>query len=343
MPGAGRPYPMNAAEFIDLYGADHPLVVVLVALAGDMVLAGVPGVRVVSDAPAKLLSRLSRWFEARLNRPRRSAANRAIRGGFVLVVFVAVAGVGGAVAARLIGAVPEGWLIAAAAVALFLTQRRQFDRARSVGRALRDEGLEAGRTEVAKIVAYDSSGLDAHGVARGAVQSCAQYVPDGVIGPVFWYLLLGLPGLCAYRSVNALAREGACSFSQGADYCRAATALNRVLSYVPAALGGIVMSIAAAFVPTARPFRALRMAFREGARSLFLASQWTEAAMAGALGLALGGPVRYAGAAVSLPWIGDGRARAMPQDISRAAYLFAVTALLTVAIVALAALWISGG
>ena len=166
---------------------------------------------------------------------------------------------------------------------------------------------------------------------------------DGVIGPVFWYLLLGLPGLCAYRSINALAREGACSSPRGADYCRAANALNRVLSYVPAALGGIVMAIAAVFVPTARPFRALRMTFREGARTLFLASQWTEAAMAGALGLALGGPVRYAGAAVSLPWIGDGRARAMPQDISRAAYLFAVTALLTVAIVALAALWISRG
>lgn len=328
---------MTAFGIAGLHGGDHPLMVALAAIALDLVVAGLPGVRQVSDAPGRFLRRVSRWFEARLNRPQRSAASRAIRGGLVLAIYVVVAGIGGAAVASLAAALPEGWIMATLAVALLLSQRRQFDRALAVGRALRRENLSAARARTAELVAHDCAELDVHGVARGAVQSCARGLSDGVIGPILWYLLLGLPGLCIYRSVNALAREGACSSPRGAQYCLAASALDRVLSYLPGVLGGVMVAIAAVFVPTASPLGALRAPSRARATPLPLASRSTEAAMAGALGLALGGPVRYAGAPVSLPWIGDGRARATPQDVSRATYLFAVAALLNAALVALAA------
>ena len=99
----------------------------------------------------------------------------------------------------LVGAAVEILLIA-----VLVAQRSLFEHVAEVARALDQGGLSAGRDAVRHIVGRDPMSLDAYGVARAAIESLAENFSDGVVAPVFWYLLLGLPGLLAYKMANTL-------------------------------------------------------------------------------------------------------------------------------------------
>ena len=103
-----------------------------------------------------------------------------------------------------------------------------------------------------------------------------------------------------------------------------AVRLARVLDLIPARLAGLFVVLAAAFVPTASPVAAFKAMLRDGTKHRHAKAGWPQAAIAGALGLALAGP-RPAGDA---PWLGDGRASATERDVSRALYLYAVACLI---------------
>ena len=111
-----------------------------------------------------------------------------------------------------------------------------------------------------------------------------------------------------------------------------------MLNYVPAPLAGAVLSAAALFVPGANMVRAVGAMLRDSRNHPAPSAGWTVGAMAGALRLALSGPRRYGGAVITGPWIGDGRARAIPADIGRAVLLFAVASIMTAGVVAVLAL-----
>ena len=327
---------------IGLHGTSDPIIVVLAALVADALLAGVPGIRQVSDAVTASLRAAALWVETRLNRPHRSRRSRLVRGALVVAVFaigalaIAFAGV------RAVVLIPEGWLVAALLVAIFLRQRRTFDQVRAVGAALGGDRVAAARPLLSRMVAHDTAEIDAHGAARVAVEVNARQTCDGIVAPVFWYLVLGLPGLFVYRAINALAQTVGQPSARLADFGAAAALVNRLLNLVPSGISGVLVAVAASFVPTAHPLRALRTIAQGGEQSPGPSAGWPTRAFAGALGLALAGPVRYDGTAVSFPWVGDGRARVTAQDVRRAAYLFAVTALLVMAIVALLRLAVGG-
>lgn len=328
-------------SLIGLHGSGDPFIIVLSALLADLLLAGIPGIRGITDGAFAFLRGAASWFGARLNRPHRGARSLAVRGALVVLVFILAAAAVGFGALELVRAVPEGWLLAAVFVALLLRQRRTFDQVRLIGAAVGDGRADIARSGLSRLVSYDTKDLDPHGIARGAVQQSARQVCDGIVAPVFWYLLLDLPGLCVYRAVNALAQAVAHPSPRLADFGRTADAVNRLLTVVPAGIGGVLVAVAAVFVPTANPLRALRTMTRVEGQSAGWFGGWSLGAVAGALGLALGGPIRYDGNPVSFPWIGDGRARATAQDVTRATYLFAVTGLVVMAIVALLRLGVS--
>ncbi len=326
----------------NFYGGGVPLAVLLAALLLDAVFAGLPGLRGVFAAPEAALGAIVSWLDGRLNRDRRSAANRVVRGAVAVLVVAAAAFAAGYVIAGLALGWRHGWIVEVVVVASLLAQRSAFDGARAVARMLRSRGVEVGRETLARSACYDVSALDENAVARGAIEGCAERFCDGVVAPAVWYIVLGLPGIFAYRAISAAARRIGHSTPHYAAFGAGAAWLDRVANIAPAPVAGVILILAAIFVPGANPLRALTTMVRDSRKRGAPGAGWTESAVAGALGLSLAGPRRYRDEVVRGPWIGSGRARATPADITRAVYLFAVACLIAIGLTAVLALAATG-
>ncbi len=159
-------------------------------------------------------------------------------------------------------------------------------------------------------------------------KSLAENFSDGVVAPVFWYLLLGLPGLFAYKMANTLDSMIGHRTPRYRSFGWAAARLDDALNIVPARLSGLLFIAAAAFAKRGRPGRALVIMLRDGRKHHSVNAGWPESAMAGALGLALAGPRRYPEGLVADPWLGDGTAQAATSDIARALDLYQLACLI---------------
>lgn len=315
-----------------LLGA-QPLLL-LIGLVIEAVIGGLPGLWRRVPHPVALLGRLIALLDRQLNREARSAASRRTRGLLVAVLLIVAAGLLGwaiQVAAR---TAPYGWLIELAAIVILLASRSLFDHVRAVATALDKGGLVAGRAAVRHIVGRDVDRLDEYGVARAAIESCAENFSDAVVAPSFWYLLLGLPGLLIYKTVNTMDSMIGYRTPRHQAFGQAAARIDDALNVIPARLAGLMIVFAACFTPGGSPVRAWRTMLRDHGNHASPNSGWPEAAMAGALGLALAGPRPYHGALKPAPWIGDGVARATPSDIRRALYLYGVACLINIGLVA---------
>ena len=170
--------------------------------------------------------------------------------------------------------------------------------------------------------------LDFHGVARAAIESLAENFSDGVVAPIFWYLLLGLPGLFAYKMANTLDSMIGHRSPRYRSFGWAAARFDDLLNLVPAPLSGMLLIAGSLFAGEAAPVHAFAVMLRDGRKHHSPNAGWPEAAMAGALGLALAGPRPYADGDVADPWLGDGTPDATPADIARALRLYMLAGLL---------------
>ncbi len=317
---------MSAASDTD------PLFLWLLVLAADALFAGLPGIRRVLAAPLAGVGRLTIWFDRRLNRERRSAVNRMIRGAIVVSALLAFAWTVGAAVQALARALPTGWLIEAAAVLSLIFQRRLVDAIRAVMGALGKGDLSAARNALALLAGQDTRALDEVAVARGAVESAATRFSDGVVGAAFWYLLLGLPGLCIFRTANVIAARIGHPTPRHAAFGATAARIDDVLALLPAAIAGGVLVLASLFVPAASPPRAAAGWIGDlGPRALSGGGRG-RGAIAGALGLAPGDN----GA-------GSGRTRATARDVGRAMLIVVVACLMAATAVAALALVVGAG
>ena len=200
-------------------------------------------------------------------------------------------------------------------------------------------GVTAGRKAVSQIVGRDPETLDEFAVARAAIESLAENFSDGVVAPALAYLLFGPVGLCAYKALNTLDSMIGHRSLRYEWFGKAAARLDDVVNLIPARLSGIMLILAALITPTANPWRAAVTMVRDARKHRSWNAGWPEGAMAGALDLALAGPRRYGLDIVRDPWIGEGRARALPRDISRALLLFAMACLIQALILVLLIAW----
>ena len=329
---------------LDLIGpgaAGHafpPMLLLLLALVIDAGIGGSGARWLPIPHPVRLIGGAVGWFDRRLNREHRPPGDRAARGAItVLMVVTACWAIGWGVA-WLTRNHDFGWMVELALVTALLAQRSLFVHVRAVATGLRRSGLAGGRAAVAHIVGRDVSQLDEHGVARAAIESCAENFSDGVVAPVFWYVLLGAPGILVYKAVNTMDSMIGHRTPRHQAFGMVAARLDDALNLIPARLAGLYLAIAAAVVPRADPAASLRTMLRDAGRHRSVNAGWPEAAAAGALGLALAGPRRYPGVVVDDAWIGAGRARATAEDIDRALKLFVAGCLvngLTVGVIAI--------
>ena len=308
-------------------GADR-LLLLVAGLAVDGVFGDMPAVFRRVPHPIALAGSAIAFFDRKLNRETRSQASRRYRGIITVIVLVGAAAALGLAIERFCRGHPLGAVVEALLIAVFVAQRSLYEHVAAVAKALNSGGLAAGRRAVRHIVGRDPASLDAHGVVRAAIESLAENFSDGVVAPAFWYLLLGLPGLFAYKMANTLDSMIGHRSPRYRSFGWAAARLDDLLNLAPAPISGLLLIAAAIFAKNGRPDRALVVMVRDGRKHHSPNAGWPESAMAGALGLALAGPRRYPGGLVDDPWLGDGYARAATSDIARALQLYRLACLI---------------
>jgi adenosylcobinamide-phosphate synthase len=214
-------------------------------------------------------------------------------------------------------ALPFGILPLAVVASSLFAQRSLHAHVEAVARAL-ERSLEDGRAAVAKIVGRDVAALDEAGVARAAIESLAENFSDGVVAPAFWMALLGFPGALLYKAINTADSMIGHRSERHEDFGFAAAKLDDLVNLPAARLSALLIALAAGGASG----RALACAARDAAKHASPNAGWPEAAMAGAMGVRLGGPRSYAGAAFEGVWLSDGREDLGPADIDRALTIF---------------------
>ena len=283
--------------------------------------------------PVMWMGRLIAGLDLRLN----IGDRRRQRGVLALIVLLAVTALATVPLALALRSIPFGWAVEAILASSLLAQKSLRDAVRAVAVAL-SRSLDEGRRAVSHIVGRDPQALDQAGVSRAAIESLAESTSDGVIAPLFFLLLGGLPGIALYKAVNTADSMIGHKTERHLQFGWAAARFDDLLNLIPARLTALLIAGAAFFVKGAHPEAAWSTALSDAKKHESPNAGWPEAAFAGALDLKLGGPRSYDGEVVDRPSFGTGRPDLGPADIERALGLYAATLNVALAVTALVAL-----
>jgi adenosylcobinamide-phosphate synthase len=314
------------------------LLLLLAALALDAVIGDPAAIFRHVPHPVALVGFLTARLEQRLNRQDYADRDRRLGGITTVVLVVVVAAGAGALLDTLFAGSVWGGVGETLVLTVLLAQRSLYDHVAAVASALEGEGLEGARAAISHVVGRDPASLDEEGVGRAAIESLAENFSDGVVAPVFWFLMLGLPGICAYKAVNTLDSMIGHRSERYRAFGWAAARLDDAANLVPARLAAMLIAIAAVLMPRASGWDALRIMLRHARKHRSVNAGWPEAAMAGALDLSLAGPRQYGGELVEDAWIGEGTEEAGSAEIRHALGLFILACAVEAALIALAAL-----
>lgn len=292
----------------------EPPLVLLLALLIDALLGDPPWLYRIVDHPVVLIGRLIQSGEKKLNDVTQSPRRRRVLGLLLTVVIVVSSATVGWLGALGLSHIPGGWLLEAVFVSTLLALRGLYDYVQRVAHGL-TQSLSEAQKAVAHIVGRNSHSLDEAGVARAAIESTAENFSDGVVAPVFWYVLLGLPGLCAYKAVNTLDSMIGHRTVRHDAFGTFAARLDDVVNWLPARLSGLLLSLAASMMPGASGVRAWQTMLRDAPKHRSVNAGWQEAPVAGALGLKLAGPRPYGNDIIADQWMGNGRPQATSDDV----------------------------
>ncbi|MFH1217844.1 MAG: adenosylcobinamide-phosphate synthase CbiB [Pseudomonadota bacterium] len=207
------------------------------------------------------------------------------------------------------------------------------DHSRAVHRALDAGDVELAKKKVAMIVGRDTEFLDEAGIVRATVESVAENIVDGVTAPLFYAFIGGPVGALLYKAINTLDSIFGYKNERYLRFGWAAARLDDAANFLPARLSGLIV-VAAAFLTGLNGRRAWRIFLRDRLAHASPNSGHTEAAVAGALGLQLGGVNLYFGKPVEKPSIGNPLVAPQALHISRANRLLAATTVLTAIVMA---------
>ncbi|MDR2118438.1 MAG: adenosylcobinamide-phosphate synthase CbiB [Tannerellaceae bacterium] len=246
--------------------------------------------------------------ESLLNRGKR----RMLKGGIlavslILATFFAVQGL--LSGARMIS--PAVWGVCSVALIFYgLAGTTLIREVRAVFEAA-DRSVEEGRQQVSRIVGRDTASLSDREVRTAALETLAENLSDGVVAPLFWYGLLGVPGMCAYKMVNTLDSMTGYKNDRFLLFGRTAARIDDAANYIPARLTAILMVLASGKYAT------LKFVIRYGRQHSSPNAGYPEAALAGILDCRFGGAHTYAGHLVYKPFIGENNRRLTALDMQR--------------------------
>ncbi len=196
---------------------------------------------------------------------------------------------------------PPGIAAEALIAASLLASRGLYEHVSAVAQSLAADSVAAAREAVSHIVGRDPDGLDEAGIARAALESLAENASDGVIAPLFWGVLLGLPGIAAYKAVNTLDSMIGHRNARYERFGKFAARVDDAANWLPARLTGGLFALAAG-----KRASGWSVMWRDADRHRSVNAGWPEAALAGALGVRLSGPRRYGDTVAAEPWLNAG-------------------------------------
>ncbi|PBC03851.1 adenosylcobinamide-phosphate synthase CbiB [Mesorhizobium sp. WSM3860] len=276
--------------------------------------------------PVTWIGRLISFLDRRLNRATDSDELRRRRGvQALLVVLLVPAAIGLTLHVLLWLIFPSGLVIAAILSSSLLSQKSLAEHVEDVADALETGGLTLGRIAVSRIVGRDPDKLDKAGVARAAIESLAENFSDGIVAPAIWTGVGGLAGGAAYKAANTADSMIGHRTPKYEAFGRAAARFDDLVNLPASRLTGLLIVLAAFVVKGADPRNAWQVMRRDAKKHRSPNAGWPEAAMAGALGLALAGPRSYGGDVVEDAFMGEGgRREAESTDIRQALELYRV-------------------
>lgn len=272
--------------------------------------------------PVAWMGRLISFLDMRLNRDDADSETRRRGGAIALFVLLLIVGAIAFTLETALLLLPFGMIIAGVVCSVFIAQRSLYTHVANVGDALEAGDLPKAREAVAHIVGRDTADLDEAGVARAAIESLSENFSDGVVAPVFWIVLLGLTGGALYKAVNTADSMIGHRNDRYEDFGKPAAQLDDVVNLPGSRLSGFLIVAAAALGGGASAGGAWQTMTHDATKHVSPNAGYPEAAMAGALGLSLGGPHSYDGATTDAAWLGSGRREANAADIQAALALY---------------------
>ncbi|CAM5776149.1 cobalamin biosynthesis protein CobD [Labrys miyagiensis] len=289
--------------------------------------------------PVTWMGALISALDRRLNFEEDTSSTRRSAGIVATGILIVVAGTGGYIIERLCLSITYGFIPLGIIASSLIASKSLAEHVEEVARELETQGLAGGRRAVSRIVGRNPETLDEPGVCRAAIESLAENFSDGVVAPVFWYALFGLPGIAIYKIVNTADSMIGHRTPRYEAFGWAAARLDDWLNLIPARLTALVLS-AAAFISHRRGTAAIRTVRRDAGKHRSPNAGWPEAAMAGALDLRLAGPRIYGETVVNDAYMGNGRADASVADIRKALNLFHTACVILSALIGLLAFYL---
>ena len=253
--------------------------------------------------PVRVMGLAITYLDNRLNSGARKTA-KGIFSIFVLVTFFSALGWG-------VAWLPGGEFLEILGAAILIGHKSLVEHVAAVSIALK-EGLPEGRRAVSMIVGRDVGSLDESAVARGAIESAAENFSDGVVAPVFWFVIAGLPGIMAYKLVNTADSMIGYKNDKYLEFGWAAAKLDDVMNFFPARISALLIVLATGSKDAVAVVKA------DSGHHRSPNAGWPEAAMAGALGVALSGPRVYFGKLTDDTFVNEaGKKLLGPSDVDR--------------------------
>jgi adenosylcobinamide-phosphate synthase len=280
--------------------------------------------------PVRLIGAAISQGEGCLRRPGQSATVEVISGAGLAVAVVGSTYCLTAATIRfagrhssLLGSVVEvilGWTCIAA--------RNLEQEATSVTGALGECHLPRARSQLARIVGRDTHALDVQEISRAVIEAAAESASDGIVAPLFYMALGGVPLAMAYKAVNTLDSMIGHADSRYFYFGKAAARLDDLANYLPSRISALALIATSALVPHADPHAAWQTWLRDGSKHKSPNAGQPESAMAGALRVTLGGDNTYAGERIPAQRIGAEFAPPAIEDAKRAIRLVAAASLI---------------
>lgn len=317
------------------------LLILLVALVADAAIGDPERLWRRLPHPVVWIGTLIGALDRHLNRDAWPGICRRLLGVLALLIVVTAAGFAGVAIEAGLRQLPGHVITIGLVASILIAQNSLYRHVAQVATAFSSGGLPAARRAVSLIVGRDPDSLDEAGVCRAAIETTAENFSDGVVAPAFWFALLGLPGLAAYKAVNTADSMIGHLSERHRDFGWAAARLDDLVNLAPARLSGLAIAVAAPLAGGSAQ-DALHGMLRDARLHRSPNAGWPEAAMAGVLGLALAGPRRYGPRLVDDPYLNpEGRRDARPDDIRRALRVLVGAAIVVGAAVLIgaAALW----
>jgi adenosylcobinamide-phosphate synthase len=288
--------------------------------------------------PVTWIGRLIGALERHCNSDTAEPVQRRALGIITLLLVVTIVAVVAFVIERGLLLLPFGLIGVGFLASTLIAQRSLHEHVAGVADALEKAGVEGGRQAVSHIVGRDTEALDEAGIARAAIESLAENFSDGVVAPVLWMLIAGLPGAAVYKAINTADSMIGHRTSRYQAFGWAAARVDDLVNLPASRLSALLIIAAAAVTKEASASAAWRAVRRDARHHRSPNAGYPEAAMAGALGVALAGPRNYGGVQVDDASMGNGRRAADADDIRTALGLYRRADGIMIALVAVLAI-----